>query len=310
MAYNYIIYSDDVQAALNKIEEIKKSISIQYEMSNYDLEDDGIYSIVDELMTVSLFSTPKFIVIKSCEEIVHASKKALTELYKAMNDLNSENVCVFLFLKSFDSNHEVLQQLKRYASFIQISLKNIAIDEFIKKSFEADGYEIDPKALALFVSYQNNLATVQNSIAELKCYKAEEKKITDQDIRLMVCPPLEDNVYQLIEAVLKKDKKRVFSCLKDLKIQSIQASYLVSMLIQKFQELYNVSILLKGRITQAELAELFHISPGRAYYMMKNAKEIMISTIKSNLDALNELDYNIKSGRIEQGLGLDLYFLR
>ena len=43
-----------------------------------------------------------------------------------------------------------------------------------------------------------------------------------------------------------------------------------SLLINKFQELYNVNILIKAGMNQADLADLFHISPsGRAYYGLK-----------------------------------------
>ena len=309
MAYNYIISSDDKQAASNKIEEIKNALNTELDESNYDLEDDGLYSVVDELTTVSLFLTPKLIIVKSSELIVNSSDKALTELYKAMNDLNSENVLIFLFNKDFDYSNEKLMKLKKYSSFIDIKLKNIPIDEFIKRSFENDNYEIDNAAITLLASYLDNLTSVQSAIEILKCYKSDTKKITDKDIRLMVARPLDDNVYQLVEAVIDNDKKRMFSCFKDLKYSSVQASYLVSLLINKFQELYNVSILIKSNVSKNEIANIFNISDGRAYYMIKNAKATSISVIKRNLDLLNELELNIKSGKIDQNLGLELYFL-
>ncbi len=101
----------------------------------------------------------------------------------------------------------------------------------------------------------------------------------------------------------------MFSCFKDLKLRSIQASYLVSLILNKFQELYNVSILIKSNTSQADIASLFNVSSGRAYYMIKNAKNTNINKIKRNLSLLNELDYKIKSGKIDQNLGLELYFL-
>ena len=99
-------------------------------------------------------------------------------------------------------------------------------------------------------------------------------------------------------------------CYQDLKLRSVQDTAIISMLISKYQEMYNVNILLKGGLNQGALAELFGISPGRAFYMIKNAKSYHINNIKENLDLLNELELNIKSGKIDQNLGLELYFLR
>ena len=94
-----------------------------------------------------------------------------------------------------------------------------------------------------------------------------------------------------------------------MKLKSMQASNLISLLINKFQELYNVNILVKSGMNQAGIAELFHISSGRAYYMIKNAKEHSLDEISQQLDGLNTLDYQIKTGKIDQNLGIELYFL-
>ncbi|MBE6137278.1 MAG: DNA polymerase III subunit delta [Erysipelotrichaceae bacterium] len=309
MAYNYIIVSDDKEAAQNKIEEIKSSVSLDFDFSNYDLNDDSIYSIIDEITTVSLFDSPKFVVISGAAKLSDASDKSLNELVKAMNDRDSENVIIFLFSDDFNHNNENLQRIKKYSSMISIMLKDIPIDEYIKKNLSEDSFTIDNQALALLVSYQEDLSSLKQILSQLKCYKNEDKNITEADIKLLIAPPLDDNVYELIEAVLDNDKKRIFNCFKDLKLQSIQASYLVSMLINKFQELYNVTVLLNSKVSSNDIAAIFGISSGRAYYLVKNAKSTNLDSIKKNLSSLNELEYKIKSGKIDQSLGLELYFL-
>lgn len=310
MAYNYIITSDDKEAAFEKAEEIKKSLGLDFDSSSYDLEDDGIYSVIDELTTVSLFANPKFVIVRSAEYILTCSDKALNELYRAMNDIQSENVLIFMAFKPFDQNHEKYQRLKRYASSIDIRMKNIPIEKYIQQSLEGEGYTIESQALSLLASYQPDLGMLRGILEQLKCYKYEDKRVTDADIKKLVAPPLDDNVYQLVEAVLNHDKKRAFSCFRDLRLRFVQASYLVSLLINKFQELYNVFILVKGNTSQADIANLFNVSSGRAYYMVKNAKATNLNEIKRNLDLLNELDYRIKTGKVEQNLGLELYFLK
>lgn len=309
MAYNYIIASDDKEAAQNKIEEIKNSLNLDFDFSNYDLEDDGIYSIIDEVSTVSLFDNPKFVVIKSASRITDISDKALNELVKAMNDRESENVIIFLFYDAFNYNNESLQRIKKYSSMINIRLKDIPIDEYIANNLKEDGFTIDNQALQLLLSYQEDLSSLKQILSLLKCYKNDDKLIKENDIKLMVAPPLDDNVYELVEAVLDNDKKRMFKSFKDLKLQSMQASYLVSMLINKFQELYNVSILIKAKMNSNDISAIFGVSSGRAYYLVKNAKATNLDSIRRNLDLLNELEYKIKSGKIDQNLGLELYFL-
>ena len=310
--YNYIITTDDISAANEKIEQIKSSLSSEYDEISYDIEEEGLYSLVDELTTVSLFDSLKFVVVKGAEAITKASDAPLKELYSAMNDRNSENVLIFLFTKDTDyQKSEKFKNLRKYSTYIDIRIKNIPLDQYAKNVFENDGYKITEQTLALLITYVDSLSSLKRAIEILELYKAEEKKISTADIELMIAKPLDNDVYQLISAFLINHTKEVFSIYKDLKVVSkIQASFLVSLLINKFQEMYNVSILLKGGMSQNDIAALFNVSQGRAYYMVKNAKSSNLGKIKANLEDLVKLDADIKSGKIKEDLGLELFFLK
>ena len=310
MSYNYIISAEEKEEAKEKIEEIRKSIKLDFDYSEYDLEEDGLYPIIDELTTISLFDNPKFIVINSSENIIKANDKAFVELLTAMNSQENDNVLVFIFLNGFDQKNERLSRIKRYSSFIEINLKNMPLDEYARNVFSKDGYQIDEHTISLLVLYTASLASLKQSINILECYKYQEKMITDDDVKKLVVPPLEDNVYNLIDSVIQKDKARIFSILADFKKENIQYSFLVSLLINKFQEMYNVNILAKSGITQDDIQDLFNVSSGKAYYMLKNAKAVDIYEIKKNLSMLNDLDYQIKTGKVDQNIGLELYFLK
>ena len=73
--------------------------------------------------------------------------------------------------------------------------------------------------------------------------------------------------------------------------------------------MYNVKILSKANVSQDSIASIFNVSSGRAYYMVKNAKSVTIENIKEKLTLLNDLDVKIKTGRIEQAIGLELFLL-
>lgn len=309
MANNYIILSDDALAAYNKALEIKDTLKEDFEYLEYDLEEDSLFELVDELTTVSLFSNPKFIVVKNAEAIIKSNDKAFDDLIKAMNDINSQNALVFITLKSIDPSNEKYNRLVKYSIEISLKIKNIPKDSYILDVCKKNGYEIDNDAVALLISYTDSMYNLKNSLDILLSYKTEEKKITSSDVKKMITPPLDDNIYDLIQFVLEKDKKRCFQAINDLKLHNAKSSYIVSMLINKFQEMYNTSILIKANVSQAELAQIYNVSSGKAYYMMKNAKSYNFELIKKNLALLNELELKIKSGIIDENLGLELFIL-
>ncbi len=309
MAYNYLITSDDLLAAKDKIAEIKNALDPSYEELSYDLDEDTLSDVVDELSTISLFDNPKFVVVKNASKVVSMKTDYLKDLYKAMNNLDSQNVLILLFLENVDFKSDNFETLRRYANLIDVRIKNIPKDQYINNYLNSNGYQIEEDALNLLITYVEDLYSLRSALDQLMCYKKDELKIELKDIKKMINPPMDDNIYSIIDAVINKDKKRCFECLRDLKLHSVKSSYIISLLINKFQEMYNISILVKANTSQNDIATIFNVKPGRAYYMMKAAKSSSIQQIKRNLNLLNELDLDIKSGKKNDDLGLELYLL-
>jgi len=308
--YNYLISSDDIEALNNKIEEINKSFNQQFDVVRYDLEEDSLYQIIDELATISLFDNLKFVIVKSANNIKNASEKQLNELLMVMNNKESSNVIVFTELDKLDFKEENLARLRKYSIYFDIKIRNIPLDQYAHDYFLKNGYTIDSQAITQLVKYSINLTTLRNNIEILICYKDNDKKITVADIEKMIKQPLEDNIFSLIDMVLNKNKKAIFKIYNDFKTENIQPSYIISMLINKFQEMYDVYYLARGGADQQSIMDLFNVSSGKAYYMLKNARQSSLDEIKTNLDLLNDLEYQIRTGKVDQYLGLELYLLK
>ena len=308
--YNYLISSDDIEALNNKIEEIRKSFNQDFDVIRYDLGEDSLYSIIDELSTISLFDNPKFVIVKQANEIAEKPEKQITELLKTINNRESINVIIFTDLNKIDFKNENLANLRKYTIYFDIKIRNIPLDQYAHDYLLKFGFTIDSQALTELVKYSVNLATLRNNLEILMCFKDENKKITSADVNLMIKQPLEDNIFSLIDMVLNNNKKAIFKMYNDFKTENISPTYIISMLINKFQEMYDVYHLAKGGADQQTIMDLFNVSSGKAYYMMKNAKQASLDDIKRNLDELMDLDYKIKAGLMDQYLGLELYLLR
>ena len=308
--YNYLISSDDIEALNDKILEINNSYKLDFDVIKYDLEDDDIYNIIDDVSTISLFDNPKFIIVKSANNIAKASEKKVTELLKALNDKDSNNVVVFTEMDKLDLKDDNISRLKKYCIYFDIRIKNIPLDEYAKNYLKKNENTIDEQALVQLIKYSVNMANLRNNLDILIAYKADTKSISVVDVTNMIKQPLDDNIYSLIDMVLNNNKKAIFKIYNDFQIENIQPTFIISMLLNKFQEMYDVYVLVKGGADQQSIINLFNVSNGKAYYMMKNSKQIAIEEIKRNLDELINLDYNIKSGKIDANLGLELYLLR
>ena len=116
VAANVIIISDDSLAVDKKIEELRKGLELEVEPIVYTASEEGTYAIVDELTTISLFDDSKLIIVRRAEALLSKSDRAFLELLKAMNNQNSSNVLVLIFMDFSDYSNEQYQKLKRFSS--------------------------------------------------------------------------------------------------------------------------------------------------------------------------------------------------
>lgn len=307
---NYFISTDDYSVAKRKIEEIEKNMTESFDEITYDLDEDSIFSILTEITTISLFQTPKIIIIKSGEKILNITDEAHKELISAISDYNSNNILIVISQEGYKKdNNNRLEQIKKYATFLDYKIKNISLIDYAKEKIKNDGYEIKEDALDLLISYSDSMTILNSSIDILESYKLDEKKIEKDDILLMIPKPLEDKGYELTNALLKDDKKRVFEIYNDFKTMNA-LSNIIPMLINKFQQLYNVYSLSRAGVRQDDIANIIGVNKNQAYYLIKDSNNQSIKRIIDNLDYLTNLDMEIKSGRIDSEVGLHFYFLR
>ena len=136
------------------------------------------------------------------------------------------------------------------------------------------------------------------------------KKIVEKDVLDIIARPLEDATYNLVNQVLNKNTKKVFEMLDDLRKMGVKDSQIIYALQSKFIEMYDTFILSKSRYKEEDLMPIFGITRGRAYYMLQNIKGKTLDEIKMYLSQLNKLEYNIKSGKVKEDIGLELFLLK
>ena len=85
---------------------------------------------------------------------------------------------------------------------------------------------------------------------------------------------------------------------------------ILGMISKAFIELLITSKLLLAGYNNHDIATLCNISKGRAYYLIKDAKNFKIEELNRYIENLAELDYKIKTGQIPKNVGFELLLLK
>ena len=78
---------------------------------------------------------------------------------------------------------------------------------------------------------------------------------------------------------------------------------------KSFMELYTTLKLLQAGYSQNDIANVFNIKSGRAYYLIKDAQTFSLSTLEEYVNQIIKLDYQVKKGLIDKSFGFEMFLL-
>ena len=309
----YLFYGNDMFLVENAVESLVKTLDVDpFNVLSYDLSEQSMDQLLQEMNTISFFSDKKIIKVKS-PWFFHEDKQddLIPDLIRYFHNPNEDTTVIFMTAKPLDQGLQVTKEAKKYIRIEQVSdMDKDAFKPYVKKEFDSIKYQIEDQAINELLERTNyDISLLNNEMAKLKLFAFDEKKISLKDIKQLVSRNLEENIFELTNAVVAKNKKRILEVYYDLLEKNEDPIRILSSISIKLKETIQTRQLLDKGYTQDMIASYFGVKSNKAYYMVKNAQQIKKTDLESLYERLSNLDYDIKSGRIDKKLGLELFLL-
>lgn len=302
----YVIASTDqatIQSEIKKIFAKFKDI----ERVNYDLSETEIERVIEDLDTYNFLSSRKGVVATnasflSTDKIKSEVEHNIKFLEKYIENPNLDNILIFV-VNSLDKRKKIVTTLLNNATLIE---KELNIKDLIQERLEE--YKMDLKTQNYLIEYcGNNNERVLNEIEKLKTYKLEEKEITISDINEIVIRNMEDNIFNLVDNILKGNKQKVFAAYQDLLLQGEQPASILSKLANKIRLIYQVKVLAKVGKSDQEIGKSLNIHPYPVKLARESSYNYTESMLTEYLEKLAQVDYDMKSGSTTAELSFEIF---
>lgn len=304
----YVITSEDDFLIRKNIEKIKSKL-VGFEEVNYDLKEDSIERVIEDLDTLNFLVKGKIIVARNAYFLTSEKPKNVILqnveiLEKYIKNPNPDNVLI-LTCKKMDERKSIVKSLKKYANIEEAELD---IYKLISENLE--NYQMDKETQRFLVDrVLNNYERVLNELEKLKLYKYDSKIITKDDIEMVVTKTIDDNIFSLIDAIVNKDKKNAFMIYEDMLLHNEEPIKILILLANKIRLLYQVKVLSKTIYSDDEIGRIIGSHP----YPVKLARGIIHKFNEKDLlkylHELSNIDINIKTGKTYQNIGLEQFIL-
>lgn len=310
MNYIYLIYGSNY-TLVNK--EIKKITDNFKDVVNFDLSIDNVSLLLNDASCMSIFNEKKVVVGENANFLTSQNTNVVHDIEYLTRYLNSneyENTIILsVIAEKLDERKKIVKLLKEKAKVI---FKTVAdekkLESFVIEDFKNNDKIIDFKTANYFVNYVGkNIDIIISEINKMVIYKDDLKQITKEDIDNISSKAFKDNIFDFIDGIMNKDYKKMFECYYDLKRLNEEPIKIISLLANQFTLIYQVKLLSKQNIMQNEIADVLKVHPYRVKLAIDNYYSL--SSLENVLKKLHQLDYDIKSGKIDKNMGLEKFLL-
>ena len=288
--------------------EIEKLLSEDSSLSLTLLEADSLppQNIVDTISSPSLFSKNRILFLKRTYR--NKEKKLITETILELIENNQSNdYIIFWEDQKIRSNTKYYKFFKEKKCLEELdNLNKRTFFTWLRKELEENGLKIDQsviKDLAERTNYDPERCS--NEIKKFKLNN-ENRIIRKEDIEILTPDTIEKDIWDLIDAINQGDKVKSISTLEKLSSQTMDPNYILSMLARNLRLVLLTKFLLrKGNDYRAISSEL-SIPPFTTPSLIKTAENSSDEKLKMLYTKLSNLDYQIKTGKIDANLGISL----
>ena len=287
----------------------------QVSIIKYDMEQTSFSRVLEDACTLPFLEDLKIIILRNPTflttkgEIANDAKNFIKYLKKPVETsiiiINATNITP-------NPSNEVYKALKNYAMIIDYSdSEEIEIKGWITRTAAARGIEIKDSAINLFLEYINSdQVRMVNELDKIMNYVGDGGIINEEVVKLLVTRDLSKEIFNLIKAIIAKDLIKTNKIYQTLALQTKDIQGVIAMISNSFKDLLTTAKLLKAGYSQHDISRFYNVSSSRAYYIVKDAKNFKVEDLEKYIIKMTDLDYKIKSGKIDKNIGIELILLQ
>ena len=311
---NYVLFGEE-QLRLKKTLKtiINKYVQDESDLNviRYDAMQTNLDVILADASTVPFFSDYKVIVVDHANFLSTNNDTGQdASLLDAYVNAPMESTILILVgdFGKLDTRKKIVKKLKQNWKVLEFAkLDELGKQTYVNEEIKKHHIDITSDALqALLQRLPLDMESIQRELEKLALYGNTVHK----DVVLsLVTRPLEDDVFELVNAVVEKNIHKAFRIWKDLSVVNTDAIYLIALLSSQFRFMYQVKTLMSEHATKEEITSILHAHPYRVKLTMQKVDRISLPYLMEMLAKLATLDQQLKSGLLDKKMGFEMFLI-
>lgn len=285
-------------------------------VGRYDMETTPVAMAIDDAMSAPFFGERRLVIINKPYFLTGEKAKVdhdLASLQKYLENPEPSTILVFLApYEKLDGRKGLVKTLKKQAVQVDAApLNERQAKQQVVAELASDGYQIDDQALETLVQRTNaDYGLMTANLAKLKLLAYQSQTISQQDVIDLVPQTLDDNVFDLVTAVLNREQSRSLSLYQQLLDSQEPPLRINAVLVSQFRLLLQLKVLNARGLSQGTLASRLHVHPYRVKLGLQTTRRFSLAALENAYLGLIKIEKALKTSQRDPALMFQLFMLQ
>ncbi|MGN9864579.1 DNA polymerase III subunit delta [Bacillus swezeyi] len=318
----YCLYGKETYLLQETVQRIRQAVvdeeTKDFNLSVFDLEEEALDLAVEDAETFPFMGERRLVVAKNPSFLTAEKKKeklehnlGVLEAYISQPAPYSVFV-LFAPYEKLDERKKLTKLLKKHAHMVEAKeLNGKETADFVTSLAKSEGKHIETEAAQELVILCNaSLSSIAQEVKKLSTYIGDRDSITLDDVKKLVARGLEQNIFELINKVVNRKRTEALQIFYDLLKQNEEPIKMMALIANQFRLLLQTKYFSQQGYGQKQIASNLKVHPFRIKLAIDQAKLFSEQELKSIIEQLAVMDYEMKTGKKDKQLLLELFLLQ
>ncbi|GKQ42812.1 DNA polymerase III subunit delta [Companilactobacillus sp. RD055328] len=303
--------------AIKIFKELLQPEELDMNFSDFDLREDSLEDVINEAISAPFFGDRRLIFVNNPVFLTGEKNQSIEQNVEILSDyiknpMLSSVLVFFANYEKLDSRKKIVKELNKSVQIIDTAkISANQVEGYAKALITNEGYSIDNDAFDLLIQKTNaDFSSIQTNLEKIYLYCLDTKKIDLEAVDKLVPNSLDDNVFDLVNAILNKNTALAEDLYQQMLIQKIEPIALNGLILSQLRLLIQINILSAKGLTQATIASTLKVHPFRVKMANTQAKRFTLDILQEMYQYIVNIDYKMKTGSDNKEMLFDLFIAK
>ncbi|MBO4290321.1 MAG: DNA polymerase III subunit delta [Lachnospiraceae bacterium] len=304
----YLLYGEERYLKKQYTQRLREALTTGDDMNThfYEGKDVPVGEIIDLAETMPFLAERRVIFLSDTGLFKSGGEKLAEYL------TNANETTYFVFTES--------EIDKRSKLFKVVSSKGCAVDfavqdentlkKWIAGILAKEGKKITESTVLCFLSKTGtDMENIQMELEKLISYCMDRDVVTSEDVETICTTRLNDRIFDMVEAVAKKQTDRALALYYDLLALKVSPIQILAMIARQYNHLLQTKELKKRGFADRDIASKIGVPPFAVGKYVAQASRYKSAELRRFLEQCVQADSDVKTGRMNDKMSVELLIL-